>query len=145
MSVLGCIFSIRTGVRTLSPVIDQGQLDIKQENEMSTITFDNSLKNPYKSSVSLTRRGRFLARAAVISSSLVLIVAGYSAFAQSDISTSSKTTYQEIVVAPGQTLWSIAGTISDGDLLAAVDLITELNSLKSPELKAGQRIYIPIK
>lgn len=145
MSVLGCIFSIRTGVRTLSPVIDQGQLDIKQENKMSTITFDNSLKNPYKSSVSLTRRGRFLARAAVISSSLVLIVAGYSAFAQSDISTSSKTTYQEIVVAPGQTLWSIAGTISDGDLLAAVDLITELNSLKSPELKAGQRIYIPIK
>ena len=112
---------------------------------MSTITFDNSLKNPYKSSVSLTRRGRFLARAAVISSSLVLIVAGYSAFAQSDISTSSKTTYQEIVVAPGQTLWSIAGTISDGDLLAAVDLITELNSLKSPALKAGQRIYIPIK
>ena len=145
MSVLGCIFSIRTGVRTLSPVIDQGQLDIKQENKMSTITFDNSLKNPYKSSVSLTRRGRFLARAAVISSSLVLIVAGYSAFAQSDISTSSKTTYQEIVVAPGETLWSIAGTISDGDLLAAVDLITELNSLKSPELKAGQRIYIPIK
>lgn len=143
--MLGCIFSIRTGVRTLSPVIDQGQLDIKQENKMSTITFDNSLKNPYKSSVSLTRRGRFLARAAVISSSLVLIVAGYSAFAQSDISTSSKTTYQEIVVAPGQTLWSIAGTISDGDLLAAVDLITELNSLKSPELKAGQRIYIPIK
>jgi hypothetical protein len=126
-------------------VIDQGQLDIKQENKMSTITFDNSLKNLYKSSVSLTRRGRFLARAAVISSSLVLIVAGYSAFAQSDISTSSKTTYQEIVVAPGQTLWSIAGTISDGDLLAAVDLITELNSLKSPELKAGQRIYIPIK
>ena len=143
--MLGCIFSIRTGVRILSPVIDQGQLDIKQENKMSTITFDNSLKNPYKSSVSLTRRGRFLARAAVISSSLVLIVAGYSAFAQSDISTSSKTTYQEIVVAPGQTLWSIAGTISDGDLLAAVDLITELNSLKSPELKAGQRIYIPIK
>ena len=143
--MLGCIFSIRTGVRTLSPVIDQGQLDIKQENKMSTITFDNSLKNLYKSSVSLTRRGRFLARAAVISSSLVLIVAGYSAFAQSDISTSSKTTYQEIVVAPGQTLWSIAGTISDGDLLAAVDLITELNSLKSPELKAGQRIYIPIK
>lgn len=143
--MLGCIFSIRTGVRTLSPVIDQGQLDIKQENKMSTITFDNSLKNPYKSSVSLTRRGRFLARAAVIASSLVLIVAGYSAFAQSDISTSSKTTYQEIVVAPGQTLWSIAGTISDGDLLAAVDLITELNSLKSPELKAGQRIYIPIK
>ena len=143
--MLGCIFSIRTGVRILSPVIDQGQLDIKQENKMSTITFDNSLKNPYESSVSLTRRGRFLARAAVISSSLVLIVAGYSAFAQSDISTSSKTTYQEIVVAPGQTLWSIAGTISDGDLLAAVDLITELNSLKSPELKAGQRIYIPIK
>ena len=142
---MGCIFSIRTGVRTLSPVIDQGQLDKKQENKMSTIAFDNSLKNPYKSSVSLTRRGRFLARAAVISSSLVLIVAGYSAFAQSDISTSSKTTYQEIVVAPGQTLWSIAGTISDGDLLAAVDLITELNSLKSPELKAGQRIYIPIK
>ena len=142
---MGCTFCIRTGVRTLSPVIDQGQLDIKQENKMSTITFDNSLKNPYKSSVSLTRRGRFLARAAVISSSLVLIVAGYSAFAQSDISTSSKTTYQEIVVAPGETLWSIAGTISDGDLLAAVDLITELNSLKSPELKAGQRIYIPIK
>ena len=112
---------------------------------MSTIAFDNSLKNPYKSSVSLTTRGRFVARLAVISSSLVLIVAGYSAFAQSDLTSSTKITYQEIVVAPGETLWSIAGTISDGDLLAAVDLITELNSLKSPELKAGQRIYIPIK
>ena len=142
---MGCTFCIRTGVRTLSPVIDQGRLDIKQENNMSTITFDNSLKNPYKSSVSLTARGRFVARLAVFASSLLLIVAGYSAYAQSDLTTSSKTTYQEIVVAPGQTLWSIAGSISDGDLLAAVDELTELNSLKSPELKAGQRIYIPIR
>lgn len=112
---------------------------------MSTITFDNSLKNPYKSSVSLTSRGRFVARLAVISSSLVLILAGYAAVAHSDFSSATKTRYQEIVVAPGQTLWSIAGSISDGDLLAAVDEITELNSLKSPELKAGQRIFIPVK
>lgn len=48
------------------------------------------------------------------------------------------------VVRPGETLWGIAGRISDsGDTRKAVHLLIELNHLRSPVVLAGQVIRLP--
>ena len=56
------------------------------------------------------------------------------------------TPYVKIAVAPGQTLWSIAQSIEgSGDKRDLVDEIISINHLASPDLSAGQRIYIPTR
>jgi len=49
-------------------------------------------------------------------------------------------------VKPGETLWSIASMIAgDGDRRAVVAEIMEVNHLKSPDVAAGQRIFLPTR
>ena len=61
------------------------------------------------------------------------------------VSPGNSVTYQEIVVVPGETLWSIARHVSTGhDVRSVVDNITELNHLESAGLVAGQRLIVPI-
>jgi len=101
------------------------------------------------SGVRLTRRGRFLARGAVVLSVLVLMASSYSAFFGAAAGSSSTATQESahlevIVVAPGETLWSIAGLL-EGDHEETVSRIIELNALRSPTLKAGDRLIIPTR
>ena len=49
-----------------------------------------------------------------------------------------------VVVAPGETLWSIAGLVG-GDSSATVDQIVSLNHLTSTDLTAGQRLIVPAR
>jgi LysM repeat protein len=52
----------------------------------------------------------------------------------------------KISVKPGDTLWSIAeGIAPQADRRALVADIVEVNNLKSPNLQAGQKIYIPTR
>ena len=52
----------------------------------------------------------------------------------------------KITVKPGETLWSIAASLSgSGDKREMVDELIEVNRLNSPELVAGQKIYIPTR
>jgi LysM repeat protein len=52
----------------------------------------------------------------------------------------------KITVKPGETLWSIASNLSgSGDRRDLVDELIEVNRLKSPEVVAGQKIYIPTR
>jgi LysM repeat protein len=52
----------------------------------------------------------------------------------------------KITVKPGETLWSIAANLSgSGDKREMVDELISVNHLKSPELVAGQKIYIPTR
>jgi hypothetical protein len=94
----------------------------------------------------LTRRGRFLSRAAVIASLLVLIASGYSAFsgASAESEKNVSTHLEVIVVAPGESLWSIAKLVG-GDTDETVARILELNALSSPSLEAGTRLIIPTR
>jgi hypothetical protein len=49
-----------------------------------------------------------------------------------------------VSVAPGDTLWSIAGETAPGqDRRDTVHRIVELNALTSPELAVGQRVAVP--
>ena len=115
---------------------------------MTTIAINPSPLNGH-SQVRLTPRGRALARLAVVSSLSILLLAGFSLFSGATAGSEdsvSTTPYVKITVKPGETLWSIASNLSgSGDRRDLVDELIEINRLKSPEVVAGQKIYIPTR
>lgn len=96
--------------------------------------------------VALTRRGRLLSRLAVVTSLLILIASGYSAFsgASAESEKVGSPHLEVVVVAPGESLWSIAKVVG-GDVDETVARIMELNALSSPNLDAGTRLIIPTR
>ena len=106
---------------------------------------EKTLKNNGFRGAKLTRRGRLVSRFAVVLSLLVLIASGYSAFAGASAEGERSREHLEVViVAPGETLWSIARTVG-GDTDETVARILELNALSSPNLDAGARLIIPTR
>ncbi|MBM3720735.1 MAG: LysM peptidoglycan-binding domain-containing protein [Actinobacteria bacterium] len=115
---------------------------------MMTIAINPSPINS-QSQLRLTPRGRAVARLAVVSSLSILLLAGFSLFSGATAGSTdsiSTTPYMKITVKPGETLWSIAANLSrSGDRRDLVDELIEVNRLKSPEVVAGQKIYIPTR
>ncbi len=120
---------------------------------MSALTISQSsvnqgfLANP---SVRLNRRGR-LARTLVVLSLAIVVasVAGGEAGANTSAGDSSQAAtsarFITVTVAPGDTLWSLAGQLSDsGSTQALVSEIIEINSLSSADVSTGQEIRIPL-
>jgi len=59
-------------------------------------------------------------------------------------STAQQVPVQYVTVAPGDTLWSIAGEVApDSDRRDTVAEIVELNALGGSTVQAGQRIAVP--
>jgi LysM repeat protein len=124
---------------------------------MTTIAINPSLvnrgektpENRHYSRVRLTPRGRFVARLAVITSLYVLLLSGFAAVTGATAGSTDSaipTPYIKVSVKPGETLWSIAASIApEGDRRSLVADIVEVNRLKSPELQAGQKIFIPTR
>jgi hypothetical protein len=50
-----------------------------------------------------------------------------------------------VTIAPGQTLWQIAGSIAapGEDVRDVVDLLMSLNEMSGPDLVAGQQLLVP--
>ncbi|MBI3429440.1 MAG: LysM peptidoglycan-binding domain-containing protein [Actinobacteria bacterium] len=92
----------------------------------------------------LNRRGR-LARFLVVLSLMVVLGAGFSMKAGAGNALShAPTSYVTVVVAPGETLWSIASDAAgSGDVRAMVDEIMSANSLTLPDVAAGQVLRVP--
>ena len=91
----------------------------------------------------ITRRGR-LARTCVVLSLTVVMAAGFasqSGAGQDQASTAPS--YEIIVVAPGETLWSVAAAYASGDVQGLVNEIREVNNLQGFDLQAGQKLRIP--
>ena len=127
---------------------------------MSAVTFTTGFNsNPSKSIVNqgflrnqqtnpsggITRRGR-LARTCVVLSLTVVMAAGFasqSGAGQDQASTAPS--YEIIVVAPGETLWSVAAAYGSGDVQGLVSDIREANNLTGFDLQAGQRLRVPLK
>ncbi len=93
----------------------------------------------------LNRRGR-LARTFVVLSLTVVMAAGFaSQSGAGQVEASTAPSYEIVVVAPGETLWSVAAAYASGDVQGLVNDIREANNLTGFDLQAGQRLRVPLK
>ena len=91
----------------------------------------------------LTRRGR-LARSLVVLSLTVVMAAGFaSQSGAGQVEASTAPSYEIVVVAPGETLWSVAAAYATGDVQGLINEIREVNNLKGYDLQAGQKLRVP--
>jgi hypothetical protein len=97
------------------------------------------------------RRAKRLARSVLSLSLLVVIGAGISGISSAsnvaqEVAGSSGSKYVEVVVTPGESLWSIAAMVADHNEIAAVVAdIVEVNQLASADISAGTKILVPIQ
>jgi hypothetical protein len=98
----------------------------------------------------LTRRGRFAVTAlllAVVTLAALLITLLASGGAQATNHGPATGGYQgmhQVVVRPGQTLWSIAAAAAPtADPRSVVQEIMSANALNSPAISAGQQLWVP--
>ena len=99
------------------------------------------------SPIKLTRRGRMLVStmsfAAMLAISLVSLFGIATASAKASNESSNSTTTQ-IVVAPGETLWTIAARVNpEIDPRAVIDQIMDLNVIEGSNVYAGQVLLVP--
>jgi hypothetical protein len=96
------------------------------------------------------RQAKRLARTGLSISLLVVIGAGFSTISsasdKSDVAISnSESKYVEVVLNPGETLWSLAAMLADNAQIAAVVAdIVEVNQLKSADVAAGSKLLVPL-
>jgi LysM domain-containing protein len=95
----------------------------------------------------LTRRGRIViaAAAALLVAVISLLAAGVAQ--ATNHGPSPRTARQnlvQVVVRPGQTLWSVAESADpDQDTRMVVQQIVDLNSLAGPTVEAGRQLWVP--
>ncbi|MFI9554695.1 LysM peptidoglycan-binding domain-containing protein [Nonomuraea endophytica] len=102
--------------------------------------------NRPKPPVRLTRRGRAALVVVVAALSLAGLWLGTRAVSLASASQAvpSHAGLPWVVVEDGDTLWTIAGTVSpEGDADAVAQDIMRLNGLKSSLIRPGARLYIP--
>ena len=98
----------------------------------------------------LTRRGRNLLRTVAAGSLLVVIGAGFSAVghaSENKISSTPATSgYIRVVLAPGESLWSVAAMVAGNrDVSSVLDEIVQANGLASTDVAVGTRLLVPTK
>ncbi len=97
------------------------------------------------------RQAKRLARSVLSLSLLVVVGAGFSTISSASDAdeksrAESKSKYVQVVVTPGESIWSIAAMVADHDQIAAVVAdIVEVNQLASADLSAGSKILVPIQ
>jgi LysM repeat protein len=123
---------------------------------MSALTFTTGFNSTTSKSIvnqalqanpsgGLNRRGR-LARTFVVLSLTVVMAAGFaSQSGAGQVEASTAPSYEIVVVAPGETLWSVAAAYASGDVQGMVNDIREANNLTGFDLQAGQRLRVPVK
>ena len=94
----------------------------------------------------LTRRGRLVVAVAValLIAVVMLIATGTAQATSSPPSPGRPGDLAQVVVGPGQSLWSVAESADpNADTRAVVQQIVELNSLTGSAVLAGQRLWVP--
>ena len=96
----------------------------------------------------LTSKGRNVVRATAVASLLIVIGAGFSAVGNASehkvVVASATAGHVKVVVAPGETLWSLAALVAgNSDVSAVVDQIVTANGLTSSDIHAGQKLWVP--
>lgn len=119
---------------------------------MSAITTVNqgfyiSSSSNRPSGIVLNRRGRLARTLVVLSLAIVLgSLVSAKAGAGTEVPAAAATSFITVTVAPGETIWSLATRMGSdsGDVRGLVSEILEVNSLKSVDVEAGQKIRIPL-
>ena len=96
--------------------------------------------------IRLTRRGRIVVAALAVVAACGLLVAGASAAQASGPAAAHAATGsgQRIIVQPGSTLWSIAENADPhADARTVVQEMLQANRLKTADITAGQRLWVP--
>jgi len=95
----------------------------------------------------LTRRGRIVVAvtAALLVTIISLLAAGVAQATNHGLSPrAARQNLVQVVVRPGQTLWSVAESADpDQDTRVVVRQIVDLNSLSGPTVQAGQQLWVP--
>ena len=95
----------------------------------------------------LTRRGRIVVAvtAALLVTIISLLAAGVAqATNHASSPRGARQNLVQVVVRPGQTLWSVAESADPGqDTRVVVRQIVDLNSLSGPTVQAGQQLWVP--
>jgi hypothetical protein len=95
----------------------------------------------------LTRRGRIVVAvaAALLVTIISLLAAGVAqATNHAPSSRAARQNLVQVVVRPGQTLWSVAESADpDQDTRVVVRQIVDLNSLSGSTVQAGQQLWVP--
>jgi LysM repeat protein len=154
MSVVGCLIDL---FEQLFEHLPQGKT--AGEKQMSTLTVSTGFNSMTSKSIvnqslqanpsgrqttaKLSRRGR-LARTLVVLSLTVVMAAGFaSQSGAGQVEAGTAPSYEIVVVAPGETLWSVAAAYASGDVQGLVNEIREVNNLKGYDLQAGQKLRVP--
>ena len=96
------------------------------------------------------RQAKRLARTGLSISLLVVIGAGFSTISSASDEASlakadKQSKYVEVVLTPGETLWSLAAMLADNAQIAAVVAdIVEVSQLKSADVAAGSKLLVPL-
>ena len=95
--------------------------------------------------IRLTRRGRIVVAALAVVAAWGLFVAGAGAAQASGPAAHAATgSGQQIIVQPGSTLWSIAQSADPhADARTVVQEMLQANRLKTADITAGQRLWVP--
>ena len=114
---------------------------------MSEIRAAASQGNPVAGKpLRLTRRGRAVIAAAAALLAIVLMLIAASAAQATSHSVSSRMAEQDltqVVVRPGQSLWSVAESADPGaDTRLVIQQIIELNGLNGDMVLPGQRLWV---
>lgn len=109
---------------------------------MSTIALGTST---YQPRLRLTRRGRAVLGTLLVGPvAVALALSALSGTPAQAGSTSSAASFEYLTVAPGESLWELAGWIApDADPREVVTQLVALNQLPSADVQPGQRIAIP--
>ncbi len=94
----------------------------------------------------LTRRGRVVAAAAALLVTVVSLLAAGAAQATNHALPpgAARQNLVQVVVRPGQSLWSVAESADpDQDTRAVIQQIIDLNALSGDVVFAGQRLWVP--
>jgi LysM repeat protein len=80
----------------------------------------------------------------VVLSLTVVMAAGFaSQSGAGQVEAGTAPSYEIVVVAPGETLWSVAAAYASGDVQGLINEIREVNNLKGYDLQAGQKLRVP--
>ena len=94
----------------------------------------------------LTRRGRVVVAvaAALLLAALSLVIAASAQATNHPVSRSAQPGLAQVIVRPGQSLWSVAENADpDADTRVVIQQIIELNGLTGDVVFAGERLWVP--